>query len=274
MRSLPRRALLKSGAGLLVPALWPSVLRAASSAKEAGGQDPASGGLHDFYPSQDPEMVRDMVGASHLDLPKVTRLVEAHPALARASWDWGFGDWETALGAASHIGQRDIARFLISKGAPPTLFSAAMLGQIDVVKAVVAAVPGAERSKGPHGIPLIAHAKAGGEPAAGVLAYLESLPRPEEADPIKPLSEEEMGMLSGSYRFGAGERDRFKVDVVDGRLGLERPGGTRRFLLHLGGFEFHPSGVESVRIKFTVSAGRSSGFAIQDGGPLLKALRI
>ena len=274
MGRLPRRTLLKSGAGLLVPALWPAALRAASPAKEPGGPDPTAGGLHDLYPTQDPQMVREMVGASHFDLAKVTRLVEAHPALARASWDWGFGDWETALGAASHTGQREIARLLISRGAPPTLFSAAMLGQLEVVKSIVAAAPGVERSKGPHGIPLLAHAKVGGEQAAAVLAYLESLPRPEEADPIKPLSEEETGMLPGVYRFGAGERDRFKVDVVDHRLGLERPGGSRRLLFHLGGFEFHPAGVESVRIKFSVSGGRASGLTIQDGGPPLKALRI
>ena len=37
-----------------------------------------------------------------------------HPALARASWDWGYGDWETPIDAASHVGNRAIAEFLIA----------------------------------------------------------------------------------------------------------------------------------------------------------------
>jgi hypothetical protein len=37
----------------------------------------------------------------------------------------------------------------------------------------VAARPDVVHVAGPHGIPLIAHARAGGEAAAGVLAFLE-----------------------------------------------------------------------------------------------------
>jgi hypothetical protein len=44
----------------------------------------------------------------------------------RAAWDWGFGDWEDALGACSHTGNREIAGYLIER-ARPTIFSAAML---------------------------------------------------------------------------------------------------------------------------------------------------
>jgi hypothetical protein len=55
------------------------------------------------------------------------------------------------------------------------LFAAAMLGKLDVVKAVLSAFPEAINTLGPHGIPLIAHAKAGGEEALPVLEYLQSL---------------------------------------------------------------------------------------------------
>ena len=41
-------------------------------------------------------------------------------ALACATLDWGFGDWETALGAASHVGRPEIAEYLIANGAEPT----------------------------------------------------------------------------------------------------------------------------------------------------------
>ena len=85
--------------------------------------------LTDQFPTQPPELVREMVTVSHFDLKRVQELVEAHPTLAKASWDWGFGDWEDGLGAASHMGNRPIAEYLISKGARPSLFSATMLWQ-------------------------------------------------------------------------------------------------------------------------------------------------
>src|SRR5215472_11130809 len=93
------------------------------------------------FPSQPPEMVKEMVTVAHGNVKRVRELVEAHPSLAKAAWDWGFGDWEDALGAASHVGNREIAEYLIAKGAHPTLFSAAMLGHLDTVKSFIAAQP-------------------------------------------------------------------------------------------------------------------------------------
>src|SRR3954468_18377489 len=131
--------------------------------------------VDDFFPALLPSLMKDVVGLSHSNLARVKEMVQQHPALAKASWDWGFGDYETALGAASHVGQRAIAEFLLDNGAPPTLFSATMLGQLDVVKAMMAATPGLQRIRGPHGISLMVHAKAGGPQAAAVATYLESI---------------------------------------------------------------------------------------------------
>src|SRR3954454_7708448 len=129
----------------------------------------------DFFPSLHPSLVKEVVGLSHSNLARVKELVQQHPALAKTSWDWGYGDHETALGAASHVGQRAIAEFLLENGAPPTLFSATMLGQLDVVKACMAATPGLQRIRGPHSLSLMVHARAGGPPAAAVATYLESI---------------------------------------------------------------------------------------------------
>jgi len=123
----------------------------------------------------DPEMVKAFVGVAHGDLNRVRDLLAQQPRLVNAAWDWGGGDWETGLGAAAHMGRRDIAEVLLSAGARLDLFAAAMLGKLDVVRAVIEAFPGAERVPGPHGIPLIAHARQGGEQAASVVAYLEGL---------------------------------------------------------------------------------------------------
>ena len=57
-------------------------------------------------------LAKEIVGVSHGNLARVRELVQQHPALAKASFDWGYGDRETALGAASHIGRREIAELL------------------------------------------------------------------------------------------------------------------------------------------------------------------
>jgi hypothetical protein len=127
----------------------------------------------DAKPRLDAALVQELVAKSHGDLDRVRALIEAQPALVNAAWDWGAGDWETGLGAAAHVGRRDIALFLLDSGARLDVFAAAMLGYLDVVEAAVAARPDVVSVAGPHGIPLIAHARAGGEGAAAVLAFLE-----------------------------------------------------------------------------------------------------
>jgi ankyrin repeat protein len=116
--------------------------------------------------------VQEFVGNAHGDLERVKALLEEEPGLINASWDWGGGDWETALGAAAHMGRRDIATYLLENGARLDLFAAAMLGETEIVRAILQAFPGMREALGPHGIPLIAHAQAGGEAAAGVLELL------------------------------------------------------------------------------------------------------
>jgi hypothetical protein len=124
----------------------------------------------------EPELVQDFVAKAHGDLDAVREMLESEPALLNAAWDWGAGDWETGLGAAAHMGRRDIALFLLERGARMDIFAAAMLGETEIVRAMLEAHPSLRDAPGPHGIPLIAHAKAGGEEARGVVALLEGLP--------------------------------------------------------------------------------------------------
>src|SRR5690242_11329280 len=64
---------------------------------------PVAASTHpEWLPRQDPAVVQAMVGAAHSDVKRVTELLDQHPSLANASIDWGFGDWEDALGAAAH----------------------------------------------------------------------------------------------------------------------------------------------------------------------------
>ena len=123
----------------------------------------------------DTSVVEEFVGKAHGDLDRDRQLLAQQPALINAAWDWGNGDWETGLGAAAHMGRRDIAAFLIGNGARLDIFAAAMLGQLEVVRAIVEANPVSASAPGPHGISLLRHALAGGEPAKPVAEFLQFL---------------------------------------------------------------------------------------------------
>jgi len=113
----------------------------------------------------DLDLVEDFVRAAHVDLERTEKLLGERPFLVNATWEWGGGDFETALGGASHMGNAEIARFLLAHGARMDVFCAAMLGKIEIVRAFLADDPGVVHLPGPHGIPLLAHAKAGKQDA-------------------------------------------------------------------------------------------------------------
>src|SRR5262245_36358427 len=142
-------------------------------------------------------LVQDFVIFAHSDLGMVKKLLEKEPALLNATMDWGGGDWETGLGGASHMGRRDIVEFLLEQGARIDIFCAAMMGQLDAVKAFLALQPKLIDAKGPHGFTLHFHAQVGGKEAEPVLDYLQSvkkvelkpvpfLKKPDDPQPRKP----------------------------------------------------------------------------------------
>jgi hypothetical protein len=237
--------------------------------------EPARGTpVDESFPSQHLSLAKEIVGVSHANLARVRELVQQHPALAKASFDWGYGDWETALGAASHTGRREIAELLIENGAPPTLFSAAMLGQLDLVKAFLAAAPGAQRMRGPHSISLLVHAKFGGPKAASVVNYLESL---GDADlPLKdePIAAEDRAQLDGRYTFGDRPRDSFTVTTTPKEVAIVRTGSMSRNFLHLGNLEFQPPGAPAVRIRFERDGTRITALTVSDPDLIVRGRKV
>lgn len=119
------------------------------------------------------ELVNEFVLVSHGNLVRVKELLAQEPRLIHAAWDWGGGDFETALGASAHVGNKEIAWFLLENGARMDIFAAAMLGELGVVLSILDAFPKQLHVLGPHKIPLIQHARAG--KAEEVVRYLESL---------------------------------------------------------------------------------------------------
>jgi hypothetical protein len=130
--------------------------------------------MSDAPPQLDAAKVQAFVAHAHGDLDAVRALLEEEPALVNAAWDWGGGDWETGLGAAAHMGRRQIALYLLEHGARLDLFAAAMLGYFDLVSAILSDFPEMRDALGPHGIPLVEHARVGGADARAVLELLEA----------------------------------------------------------------------------------------------------
>jgi len=131
-------------------------------------------------PQFDRPRVKRFVIAGHGNLAAVKAMLAEEPNLINGAIDWGNGDFETALGGASHMGRRDIAEFLLEHNARMDIFAATMLGKLDIVKAAVAAYPNIVHVPGPHGIPLMVHAEKGGPAAKDVLEFM----RPIAGQPI------------------------------------------------------------------------------------------
>ncbi len=126
-------------------------------------------------PQLDKELVASFVGAGHRDMDKVKNLLAETPNLLNAAHDWKFGDFETCLGAASHVGYKELVLFLLEKGAQANIFTACLFGKIEIVKPMLEAFPSTLHAKGPHGYTLLHHAIQGGDEALAVKEYLESL---------------------------------------------------------------------------------------------------
>lgn len=131
------------------------------------------------------QLVQDFVMYGHGDLPMVKKLLEKEPALLNATVDWGGGDFETALGGASHIGHKETIHYLLEMGARPDIFTLATLGQLDALKALLTLQPKLIDAKGPHGLGLHLHASMGGADAAKTLEYLQSIKKVELKKPMK-----------------------------------------------------------------------------------------
>lgn len=126
-------------------------------------------------PQLDKKIVEEFVRLSHSKLDKVKEMLAEHPTLLNAAHDWRRGDFETGLGAASHVGNKAVVKYLLEQGAQANIFTAALLGKMEIVKPMLEAFPSTLRAKGPHGFTLLHHANKGGDEALEVKEYLDYL---------------------------------------------------------------------------------------------------
>jgi hypothetical protein len=121
-----------------------------------------------------PEKVKEFVIAGHGNFDKVKTMLAELPTLLYATWDWGNGDFETALEGAGHVGNKEIANYLIGLGARTNLFVLTMLGKTSVVKNFLDTFPLYLTARGPHGLTFFHHAQQGGDDAKELLEYFQS----------------------------------------------------------------------------------------------------
>src|SRR5512143_1400904 len=108
------------------------------------------------------DQIRDFIVAAHGNLPRVREMLIAHPGLLNTRHYWGDTDSETAIQAAAQTGSIPVVEYLLSKGAPLEICTAAMLGRKEDVERMLAKDPGLINARGAHGIPLMPHAALSG----------------------------------------------------------------------------------------------------------------
>lgn len=130
-------------------------------------------------PQLNRSMIADFVIYAHSDIDMTKKLLDKEPMLVNSFMDWGAGDWESALGGASHMGRRDIVEVLLERGARIDIFCAAMMGQYDAVKSFLTLQPKLIDARGPHGFSLHFHAQLAGKEADRMVEYLQSVKKIE-----------------------------------------------------------------------------------------------
>ena len=119
------------------------------------------------------DLVKEFVIAGHGNFDKVKTMLADHPNLIYSKFDWGNGDFEAAIEGAGHVGNKEIAHYLLDSGSRVTLFILTMLGKTELVKPILETYPKLISAIGPHGFTMLHHAKAGGSDGEPLYAYLQ-----------------------------------------------------------------------------------------------------
>jgi hypothetical protein len=132
------------------------------------------------FPDVEPyklDLVKEFVvaghGAKEGDLDKVKSMLHDYPNMIYSKYDWGNGDFEAAIEGAGHMGNKEIADYLINAGSRVTLFVLCILGKTTLVKPILEEYPKLIFAIGPHGFTLLHHAKQGGKNAEELYSYLQ-----------------------------------------------------------------------------------------------------
>lgn len=99
----------------------------------------------------DQNQIDQLVIAAHQDFARVQEILGENPGLLNENASWV----ETPIQAAAHVGSREIAEYLLEKGAPLDICTAAMLGYEDEVSTFLNDNPLLAGASGAHDIPVM-----------------------------------------------------------------------------------------------------------------------
>src|SRR5882762_7083648 len=102
-------------------------------------------------------VVQELVGNAHGNLVRVRELLDAYPAALNLRAPWN----ETAVEAATQMGNKPILDLLIARGAPVDFFTACVLGRVEQVAAELAHDPNCTNARGVHELPALYFAAIG-----------------------------------------------------------------------------------------------------------------
>jgi len=117
------------------------------------------------------EQIQDFIVAAHGNLPRVREMLILHPGLLNVRHFWTDTDSETAIQAAAQTGSIPVVEYLLERGAPLDICTAAMLGRKDEVQRMLDADPSLIDARGAHGIPLMPHAALSGNVELARMLY-------------------------------------------------------------------------------------------------------
>jgi uncharacterized protein len=113
----------------------------------------------------DADTIKAFVIAGHGNVEKIKTMLEANPDLLEQKHPWSETDFESALQAASHVGNTQIALYLLEKGATLEITTAAMLGDLTAIKTFLNTDSSLIQTNGAHGISLLTHGVISSDPA-------------------------------------------------------------------------------------------------------------
>ena len=129
------------------------------------------------------ETINELVVAAHSDLPRVKEMLAEQPELLNENAEW----IETPLQAAAHVGNREIADYLLGQGAPLDICTAAMFGNADAVHQFLADNPEEAQATGSHNIPVMYFAAIGGSIEVAEILHHAGSPVNVEEGVMSPL---------------------------------------------------------------------------------------
>jgi len=137
----------------------------------------------------EPAVVQELVGNAHGNLARVRELLDLHPAALNLRAPWN----ETAVEAATQMGNKPILELLIARGAPVDFFTACVLGRVEQVAAELERDPGRANARGVHELTALYFAAIGGNLAIAELLLAAGGNVNTRADAAAPIHGAVMG---------------------------------------------------------------------------------